>query len=294
MGLFRKSEDAKPLTTVGSFIPMGVDVLPAEGPVFIWLKLVMDDEGDDLELERVGRETWGETRPEPQEVQWLEEDDLAPFWKLLRFGIPKPAFGPDWIECELSESGFENIFDYNWSTVYEEDGHRFHTFWTTWALQNGIAPGQKFLVRVDPPNTYRSSYEYDEWDVEWGYDIVWIEPLPTGWVWRRWRSFLDKVKLNRELTKREAASLRRRQRTDISAMKITVSRYPKPNVLQRGVKLSLYSTHGHHHDLANAKDDEGKSDLAFQKLFECVTKSLPEAKLTLERLKTLPQVASVY
>lgn len=61
----------------------------------------------------------------------------------------------------------------------------------TWALENGIAPGQPFLLEVGPPRSYRCSWEYDEWDVD--YDVGLVRVLPNS-IDRAARSWLRELK----------------------------------------------------------------------------------------------------
>jgi hypothetical protein len=57
--------------------------------------------------------------------------------------------------------------------------------WYEWMLHEGIAPGQRFVVRVPQPSYFR---DYDgEYDVEYGDAyVVWKQPLPQGTEWMLW------------------------------------------------------------------------------------------------------------
>lgn len=77
----------------------------------------------------------------------------------------------EWFEAEVDAAGICGILDIDSSIL--------------WMLHNGIAPGQKFVVRIEQP-TYIRDY-WGEYDVEYGdWDIVWREPLSDNLAWRAW------------------------------------------------------------------------------------------------------------
>ena len=92
---------------------------------------------------------------------------------------------PDWYNqsddrvCEMFDPGCAFFYDDRpWELP---DRARF-------LLQEGLAPGQAFLVCVTEPHWYRCGGEYEEWDVEYYCDVIekasWT-PAQSANAWRR-------------------------------------------------------------------------------------------------------------
>lgn len=176
----------------GEFIPPFVDVMIPNGPAYVWLQLVLEE---DLTVERCGDEVWGVDPPDPEPHP---EDPalLIPFWDFLKFGAPSKDH--EWLQEEISQIGWESLLDlcdYNRRT---EDGHHFEVI--QWALECGIAPEQPFLVRIDIPYGYRCSYEYDEWETDYNYEIISVQPLSTKETAKRWKKVVKAMADDRKAT----------------------------------------------------------------------------------------------
>lgn len=163
----------------GSFIPPFVDVMTPKGPAYVWLQLVLEE---DLVVERCGTEVWGEDPPEP-EPEPGDPAELTPFWDFLKFGAPSKDH--EWLQEEISQCGWESLLDCSDYNRRTEAGSDFEVI--QWALELGIAPEQPFLVRVDIPYSYRSSYEYDEWDTDYNYEILHVLPISPKEAAKRWK-----------------------------------------------------------------------------------------------------------
>lgn len=104
---------------------------------------------------------------------------------LARFG-PRPA----WLEWELTEGG-------GWAALLGADGSTVDGFgdWASWALANGIAPGQPFLVEVESPSyptRRRWGEDYDDSGPAYGGHLVldrysWSPEKSR----RAWQGYLD-------------------------------------------------------------------------------------------------------
>jgi hypothetical protein len=161
----------------GSFIPPFVDVMIPGGPAYVWLTLSFD--GEDLAFEEWGEETWGEP-PEVPPPPDSDPHDLDRFRSIIQFG--RPSLMHEWLQALISDIGWPDIFDIprcggEWCVM-------------SWALEAGLAPDQPFLVRIDVPYSYRSSWEYDEWDEDYNYEIIFAQPLPKEETAKRWVELL--------------------------------------------------------------------------------------------------------
>ncbi len=92
----------------------------------------------------------------------------------------------DWLDWEMECAGLEALINRS----HDEP-------WWQWAIRNGIAPGQEFIVRVERP-TYERDY-YGESDVDYGdWEIVGREPMTddrAGRLWFAWIKDLDNRKI---------------------------------------------------------------------------------------------------
>lgn len=120
-----------------------------------------------------------------------------------------------------------------WFEEYEDTSNfwysmrRGHGEWGgfNFALENAIAPGQPFLMQFGPPHWHRCNYGYDEYDVDYDFEIV--RKLPRHRVLAE-RSFSRAIALKKrhdERRARDREQLRVLQRTDISEMFIEQSLY---------------------------------------------------------------------
>jgi hypothetical protein len=108
-----------------------------------------------------------------------------------------PAIGtpPKW--WDPVENDLETMLGIGYSTHYvpvgDSDSLQIRYSWLSWAIESGIAPGQPFQVAIGAPESYQTSYEYDEWDVTWGGELIQVARLPLTAAARRWAAFLQKL-----------------------------------------------------------------------------------------------------
>lgn len=149
------------------------DASLANGERWVWLRAVADD---DLALEYAGDgyEIGGavaklpELPPQATPEQQAEHDKMA-----------YEAFCHDWLQYERDMVGLEDLLGI--------DQWRTGCGTASWLAQNGIAPGQPFLVHFDPPRYWRSWTDYGyEYDSEFTYDVAAIDPWPREQVIEAW------------------------------------------------------------------------------------------------------------
>ena len=98
---------------------------------------------------------------------------------------------PEWLSYHLDEDGL----DYDMGEYGSEVGKR-----ARWAMDEGIAPYQPFLIAMPPPTYHRTSWEYEEYDMEWAWWVKKIWPISDFSAARQWeyyfmerRRYLDAV-----------------------------------------------------------------------------------------------------
>jgi len=155
----------------------------AEKSIYIWFRLVYDGTSD-LDPEECGTDEIGGA---PQ--WWVDEDDHS----------------------------LDTIFSPTW-THTTHDGHEFPDKWLRWALEEGIAPGQPFLVCIKEPR-YTRDY-YGEYDVEYDVDIVRVMPRTPTQALRAWSRVLEKIHRYYDAFIEASEKLRALQDTDVSALSL--------------------------------------------------------------------------
>lgn len=100
-------------------------------------------------------------RRDAQVEIWLvmyQANDFVPMVvRSRRFGLD-PRYIPEWLDIEIANNGWE-VFLSDDSYFDPPEGC------VTWMAQHGIAPGQPFKVRVQPPDVWQD-HEGD-WDAEY-------------------------------------------------------------------------------------------------------------------------------
>lgn len=170
------------------------------------------------------------------------------------------------------------------------------------ALKHSIPPGTPFLMQFGPPRWYRSSYEYDEWDAEYHYDIVRVLPRdPLNGMRSILRAY--RIKYGHDIARvRRNARLRELQRSDRKAMFIEQDLYYTNGYCTswdrpEGRRVSLCSTHvklpwekyggyGGRHELGLEGKDPGSWEKALDALFLRAEKELG---FTREQFNDLPK-----
>lgn len=128
---------------------------------------------------------------------------------------------PSWME-EYRDCGVETALDVHRG---RENGGVL-----LWALEQGIAPGQRFWICVREPTWVEGSYEYpDEYDIEWDAEVVYREP----WSDKRAATALEKatkdIREHNEAMSAFHEAEKHIQRTDVSSMFLQSEPYFTPD-----------------------------------------------------------------
>lgn len=153
---------------------------------------------------------------------------------------------PEWYDSELSQTDWESIIspEFKWSAADTSD---FTGKWNDWCLQEGLSPGQRFLVEFKHPHWYRCSWEYEEYDVEYYWEIVLRDertPKQHARAWAQWQKSCAK---NREALRRQKAKREHKRRTDTKAMYIRYDAFWSRGYndgYPDGYIVALWTTHG--------------------------------------------------
>lgn len=230
------------------------------------------------------------------------------------------VYGPEHVElwCVLEEAGATldlTVCDAaalgeprEWYTYErDENGHdewfnRGSEGWTRWAIDNGIAPGQPFRVRLGQPS-YSTSYDGEvDADIPEA-EVLEIERFTPREVHLAWEHFFMERWRELDERQRQAAVVHERQRTDFDALFLAWDSYFVGNEYfdemsaPTGALARLCSHHasyyiGNHGTgtawlwLAEGRDDDGNRDRAFMDLLRNAEKLLPEIpRIEIETLR---------
>jgi len=214
------------------------DLYVADGPVYLWLKLLPGYR--DLDLHECGEDEAGAK--------------------------------PEWLKEEIGQSGVEGIIRNEWKLA----GHS----WAYWGLTEGIAPGQPFCVEIHPPHWYRCSYEYDEWDIEWTWDLVQVLPRTPEKAAKSWQQYWDAERRYEKKRARIKERLEQKRQHDPSALYLRWSPYYGGGGyddmrVPHGVRVHLCTKHERQADVNLGsdlgpwgEDNNGSHEVALQKLIE--------------------------
>lgn len=261
-------------------IPEGVDVFIPEGPAYVWFHIT---EGD-LCVEEWGIEEWGQ--------EWIVQhgEDLEDCWSLLEDGITSYK-KQEWLVNELDASDWTTILDLG---IYDRN---FGYTCVPWMLENGIAPGQPFLLCIQPPKYSGGSY-YDPYDVDvdWDIDLVRVLPLDASEALARWERVLSDLEDDRKIKAFEAERLERMrraapQRTDKMRLETEVFFTDPPyadEATPNGVRIIL-SAHDDamYYRLAIGESDRGDRLAAMQDLVLKAARDFPH--LSEDFIRNLPR-----
>jgi len=258
------------------WIPELVDVIAPNGTLYLWVHFLwsydVQEDGDEfsrtLSLERCGTRIEGliprEIPPEKYEdeipegslrmmfdryrgvkkrppIGPLHEHDLETFWDTVKYGVAvyenEPTIEytmPEWYDHEMENSGWEGIL----GSEHREPN---------WAIEEGIAPEQPFLLRIATPEYYRCSYEYDEWDVNWDWEIFYVTQLDPQEAANRWEAWLVGEEGPRELSpyEQEQDELEELRLTDLAKLYVRAETYDYGGYHDRqmGYRVELCSKH---------------------------------------------------
>lgn len=242
------------------FVPELVDII-SEKAVYLWMSFEYDDGIFTLKscsieqrgLLPVPEEAYqtanlntfelllaneaGPTQKAPR-VELPEEGSLESYWNTLKNGAisydneaahVEHGMMPEWYQYEIDQNGLPGIL-----------GDEVQT--PEWMLQMGIAPGQPLLLRIYPPHWYKSSWEYDEWDVEWDWDVICVLPLEPAVVLERWSSWLELLAQQDREYQEDVAELNELRHSDKSRMYLVKS-YRDRGTPKEKVTVSLCTKH---------------------------------------------------
>jgi hypothetical protein len=158
-------------------------------------------------------------------------------------------------------------------------GFSVHSRWAYWALTQGIAPGQAFLVHIPEPVGDGQGEDYTE---EWAYEVLERSPANAAVTHRRWASFLRKQQMYQALAEQAYYRAKQLLHKDTGSMYLRCTYY-QPGYdyygPPKGVQLSLCSSRkafidylgvqlGDNWGLVSAQDDGGDRETALQRLID--------------------------
>lgn len=154
----------------------------------------------------------------------------------LRIHVYCPEVARVWVRLvwdgwkDLAPAIAEHIEDVGERPEWLSDAEQFEEamgcetgdHWTRFALGEGLAPNQLFLVEFKPPRVTQSGYETIEYDVEYDWEIIEAAPWAKSKVLRSWSSWLNKrEKLNAVCEAKRAQERREAgERTDLMCVEV--------------------------------------------------------------------------
>lgn len=103
-----------------------------------------------------------------------------------------PSYVPEWFFYEMGQEGLPGIID---PSNYSWPNHDLDP-WAVFALCNGIAPFQPFLLRIPMPHYSRTYGDWGyEYDVEYDHEVIAVQPLSEKQKLQRWEAYFKSVEL---------------------------------------------------------------------------------------------------
>lgn len=213
---------------------------------------------------------------------------------------------PDWYDYDVNELGWDSIIGAYRHSSPDQYGNTWSEGWLIWCLEEGIAPGQPFLVEL--PRPYHSvSHTQDgtEYDTEYEPEIIAVLHWKPSRVLKAWGRELES-----EIAFRRAETARRRklhsiQQHDVKSMFVSFGSYFAPGqslyddmelpigyyfCLQTSANLDKTGMTWATGTLARGESNKGDRDEAMEALIADATKRLPH--LTAEQIRSLPKRSS--
>jgi len=193
---------------------------------------------------------------------------------------------PEWFDYEIGQSGWDSVI----STDYKpcESDANLTGSWNYWALEMGVCPSQPFLVEIKPPRYYKCSYEYDEWDVEYFWDLAMTAPRSPRQAARAWELWKTECGKNHVAYRAWREHEEYKRTHDVKAMYIRYDAWGGGySYDDQGYIVALCSTHGGgwliegrspNYAEHSKSRDEGKPpsyERAWSDLLENIQKHLP-------------------
>jgi hypothetical protein len=257
---------------------------------------------------------WWKNQPEHEVLTDFFSEQLVRVWLVLdadndlsveAAGEDEIGERPEWLTCELANLGWADIADIEHFTYTSKDvdGNEWNEGQMLWALQNGIAPGQAFLVEMDHPN-YTKDYNYEygtyEYDVEFSSAVIRVEKWTEKQVLNAWEQELKGMLEYRVAEVARRKRLQAKRRTDVKSMYLCsdiyfTSRYGYDEMsVPDGVRYRLCTDavlrkddYKHAAELAWGEDPKGNWESALTALVENAKKTLPH--LTEKQIRALPK-----
>lgn len=202
---------------------------------------------------------------------------------------------PEWYQYERESLGWDDILDVRWNS----DG----TGKLRWMLDEGIAPGQPFLVELPHPHYSTSHTENGtEYDVEFNPDIIRISPMSrlkaVSDLEKEYKLVAERLRWKEE----RAAKHRFLVRTDVKAMFIEISHFFTGNSYRddmaspTGLRYSLCSSASLDKRergkwatarLAQAEGEDRDGEVIYERLVAEAMKTLPG--LSAEAIHAMPR-----
>lgn len=135
---------------------------------------------------------------------------------------------PEWFTYESGEGGWEMILNVPWlHSSKDAEGNDWVESRLLWGLQEGIAPGQPFLVEFPCPHyTVSQTMDGTEYDTDYdNVDIIQILPWSQKRIATAWEKELRATLQYRKATASYRRKLREKQRSDVKSMYILTSHF---------------------------------------------------------------------
>lgn len=189
------------------------------------------------------------------------DDDLSGDLDLARCAPHAVGSPPEWILDAWSNAGHESTFQLGWRP-HPVDG--YNVAWSEFAIERGICPGQPFLVHVEEPTWRKTSWEYDEWDCDFEWEILERAPRDPAKAAKAWSRFFLRRAEDRRTIRRGLEDRKFLAETDVSAMYIRHDVYWHgpygDGYPPDGIIVELASRHHGGHWLAQGRCHEARVD----------------------------------
>lgn len=200
-------------------------------------------------------------------------------------------------ENEMDNGGVEGLLYYLTSHTERR--------WMNWALQNGIAPGQPFLIWVGEPHHYSTWTDCGtEYDTDIDVELVRVLPNTPRRAARSWERALKLITAFEKARDAERKRVHDLELRSLDAMFIRCdlywpSRYGYDDMTPpSGVSFTIHSDHrkipslkgGHSWggQIASARDDDGNHETVLKRLVVAAQAVVPA--LSEERIRKMPRI----
>ncbi len=240
-------------------------------------------------LEAVDLEMAPESVREEEETINTDGSSFSWVTPLEDFNIGSTAFR--WFRLaftDLELCGDQGAFDPSWliDTSFEEIFDSFHGTYSAinWGLENGISPGQPFLVRFEKPiwSTYGGYDGPVEYDVDYPWDIVRILPRKAKTAADSWDRLLHVIKRSEERHKKRTEADQKRRLASPNKWTLTQSSYGgawESTTLE--VRLTCKFA-GEHYGVTLARGVSECPSMSFEQAFWNLLKNFQKAHPTID------------